>query len=458
MKKGVKKAVAAGIAFTALGAVIPTSLPGSELIIDRAYAEATNNNKLTDLRLETSGGSTIKIYYDDDYKSKDKVDTKDIKEDTQYYAKTSSKSIRLDDVSGVDDEYVRIFDSTSSSTKGVKVGKKFSLSSGTNKITIRVYKEKPDDNVKYKEDDNKLADYTIKIKYTGSDEDDDDDNDDDKIYLKKLEVTNRNEDDIKLSPEFDKKTNNYNVEVKKDTNYVVVTAKPEDDDDDDVKTKINGTTVDDDDDWEKKVYLNEGKNEVEVRVKNDDDDLLRVYTLYIYRGVKAPATTSTDDNKNENNKQQNTTTVVAGQPNQWIGNGVVWKRTNNKGELITNTWFYDNIYCQNYYFDKDGHMATGWKQIDGKWYYFSNGGVKQTGWVPASGKWYYMDSQGVMQTGWINVGGNFYYLNPDKIGQGAMQTGWTKIMGSWYYFDQSGRMLSNTTIDGCRLGVNGAMV
>ena len=276
--------------------------------------------------------------------------------------------------------------------------------------------------------------------------------------MKKLEVTNKDDDDIKLSPEFDKKTNEYNVEVNKDTNYVVITAKPEDDDDDDVKTKIDGTTVDDDDDWEKKVYLKDGKNEVEVRVKNDDDDLLRVYTLNIYKGVKAPASTDSDkeENNTSNETNQNTQTTL-GQPNQWIGNGTAWKRTNAKGEFIVNTWFYDNIYGQNYYFDNNGYMATGWKEIDGKWYYFSSGGIKQTGWVPASGKWYYMDSQGIMQTGWINVGGNFYYLNPDKVGQGAMKTGWTKIMGSWYYFDQSGHMLSNTTVDGCRLGANGAM-
>ena len=47
-------------------------------------------------------------------------------------------------------------------------------------------------------------------------------------------------------------------------------------------------------------------------------------------------------------------------------------------------------------------------------------------------KWYYMDKNGVMQTG-------FRVIN-----------------GKTYYFNESGEMLTNTTVQGKRLGADGA--
>ena len=54
-----------------------------------------------------------------------------------------------------------------------------------------------------------------------------------------------------------------------------------------------------------------------------------------------------------------------------------------------------------YYMDlSDGHMTTGFKQIDGKWYFFRpNGVMAQNRWAnPEYGKWYYFLGDGTMVT------------------------------------------------------------
>ena len=37
-------------------------------------------------------------------------------------------------------------------------------------------------------------------------------------------------------------------------------------------------------------------------------------------------------------------------------------------------------------------------------------------------------------------------------------TGWKLIDGNWYYFNSDGYMAHDTTIDGCKLGSNGAWI
>ena len=94
---------------------------------------------------------------------------------------------------------------------------------------------------------------------------------------------------------------------------------------------------------------------------------------------------------------------------------------------------------QKRYFNSDGAMETGWKQLSGVWYYFNpNGGFMQTGWIQTNGKWYYLDAgTGGMKTGWIEnpVGsGDWYYLDPND--GGAMHGGgWMQLGGKWYYLN-----------------------
>lgn len=62
-------------------------------------------------------------------------------------------------------------------------------------------------------------------------------------------------------------------------------------------------------------------------------------------------------------------------------------------------------------------------------------GQKAKGWNQTNGSWYYLDESGQKKTGWLQ----------DKD-------------GNWYYLNSSGVMLSNTTINGYKLGANGAWV
>jgi hypothetical protein len=112
---------------------------------------------------------------------------------------------------------------------------------------------------------------------------------------------------------------------------------------------------------------------------------------------------------------------------------------------ISNKW---------YYFDSNGAMVTGWIKLNNKWYYLQSNGAMQTGWAQIGGKWYYFGSGGDMKTGWVKSGQYWYYMDTS----GAMKTGWIQSGGKWYYLYSDGHMASNTTIDGYKLGSDGAWI
>ena len=59
-----------------------------------------------------------------------------------------------------------------------------------------------------------------------------------------------------------------------------------------------------------------------------------------------------------------------------------------------------------------------------------------------------------MMTKWIKDNDNWYYLNED----GSMKTGWHKdTNGHWYYLNSNGSMAKDTTINGYKLGSDGAL-
>jgi glucan-binding YG repeat protein len=135
----------------------------------------------------------------------------------------------------------------------------------------------------------------------------------------------------------------------------------------------------------------------------------------------------------------------------WIKDAGTWYYLNTSGlmqtgwEKISGAWFYLNA---------DGAMQSGWEKIAGSWYYLNSSGAMQTGWEKISGKWYYMNSSGAMQTGWEKISGAWYYLNSS----GAMQTGWVKSGSKWYFLYNSGKMAANTTIQGYKVGKDGAWI
>lgn len=128
-----------------------------------------------------------------------------------------------------------------------------------------------------------------------------------------------------------------------------------------------------------------------------------------------------------------------------------------------------------YYFNSNNVKLKGWQQISGKWYFFETSrGIMQSDWLKLNGKWYYLDpingdmktdwqsingkwyffyKSGSMATGWIQPDSYWYYLDPEN---GDMKTGWQSIGGKWYYFySPSGRMATNTVIDGWKIDSNG---
>lgn len=102
----------------------------------------------------------------------------------------------------------------------------------------------------------------------------------------------------------------------------------------------------------------------------------------------------------------------------------------------------------------DGTKSTGWVKDGSTWYFLNANGIMQTGWVKDGSSWYFLNASGAMKTGWVKDGANWYYLKAS----GAMATGWVNDNGTWYYLNGSGAMLSNTTVNGYKLGASGAWV
>lgn len=135
----------------------------------------------------------------------------------------------------------------------------------------------------------------------------------------------------------------------------------------------------------------------------------------------------------------------------WLSSGGKWYYLKSSGVMATG---WNKISGKWYYLESSGTMVSGWKRISGKWYYFESSGSMVTGWKQIGGKWYVFDTSGAMKTGWYKEGNTWYYLKSD----GSMATGWLETGGKWYYFYSSGAMASNITIDGYKLGNDGAWI
>ena len=135
----------------------------------------------------------------------------------------------------------------------------------------------------------------------------------------------------------------------------------------------------------------------------------------------------------------------------WLKEGKTWYYLNNSGAMAAGWVMVDNKW---YYIDGSGAMMTGWKKVNGKWYYLLRSGAMHTGWLKEGAKWYYLSKNGEMLTGWYQDKGYWYYSNSS----GVMQTGWILSGGKWYYLYSNGRMAANTTINGYKLGTDGAWI
>ena len=89
------------------------------------------------------------------------------------------------------------------------------------------------------------------------------------------------------------------------------------------------------------------------------------------------------------------------------------------------------------------------KSNNGNWQYKdAAGNTVKNSWIQN----YYVQADGNMATGWLNYNGSWYYLGTD----GAMKTGWQLVNGKYYYLNSDGSMAYGTTINGYKLGADGA--
>jgi hypothetical protein len=383
LNKNIKKIIAVVMAIGTISAVSPVT--NANVLTTKAYASTTNDEtELESLKLETSSGSNIKLYSDNDYDSDNKVDSEEISDGDIVYAKTSENTVSIN-ADGPSSKYIRVFIGTSDSTKGKKTSSDLSLSSGTNTLTVRVYNEEPDSSIRYDEDSDVASEYKIKVKCTGSGSSDDSSSSDDydDIYLEKLSVDGTS---IDLS---DSKID-YSYNVASDVDEVTVKATPQDEDTDTVE--IDGDEVDSSDKYKKTISLNKGDNKIKIDLTNDDDDE-RVYTLNIIRGGSA-TTSSTSTTTTATSTPDTATTVSTvsnARINQWVPVNDTWQYNDATGTPVKNTWI------ANHYLQDNGNMATGWLTNGGNWYYLGTDGSKKTGWIKdTDGKYYYLNSDGTM--------------------------------------------------------------
>jgi glucan-binding YG repeat protein len=371
MNKNIQRIIALALVFGTFSAIAPAN--NLNLLVTKAYASDDNSDKLSSLKLLTSGDGNIKLYHDDDYESKDKIESDDVSDGGHYYAKTSSKTISIK-TEGPSTRYVKVFKGDSNSSKAKSVSDNITLSSGRNKIIVRVYSERPFSDMRYDDDDHVLSEYTIEVKYTGSDSSTSEDSADnyDEVYLDKLSVDYEN---ISLS----KSKVAYTYNVASNVDKVTIKAVPENSD---YVVRVDGTKVYEDENYKTTVSLVTGVNEFSIKVKDEDNSDERVYTLKITRGTDT--TVKTD------------TAVASNKINQWVQENGSWRYYDALGNVLKSSFFYDRTYGRTYYLQEDGALALLWKNVNGKWYYFGYDGGMKTGWIIDNGKYYYLYSDGSM--------------------------------------------------------------
>ena len=126
----------------------------------------------------------------------------------------------------------------------------------------------------------------------------------------------------------------------------------------------------------------------------------------------------------------------------------------SKVEASMGSWKSD---ANGWWYDLDGSYARGWREIDGYWYFFTESGYMDYSeyrdgcWLNADGTWNTAYSGGYWasdSTGWWYTDASGWYPKSQ----------WLWIDGSCYYFKADGYMATNTYIDGCWVGSDGAWV
>lgn len=149
----------------------------------------------------------------------------------------------------------------------------------------------------------------------------------------------------------------------------------------------------------------------------------------------------------------------------WYQMNGLWYFRNPNGTPVVNSWL--NFNGLRYRFNERGEMRTGWFQdTDKKWYYLKpEVGYMKKNWQFIDGKWYYFEPKEGSEEGsmyrdcFAEIHGQTYYFDLS----GGMRTRWVSAQQSdgtvkYFYFNDQGQLQRNITVDGFRVGSDGAWV
>jgi len=378
MNNTFKKVIGMGIALNVITTIIPTVLP-----IGTTAVYAATRDYLKDITVENNKDNDVTLYTKSSCSSSSKLSKLDDDDDipTSLYGEVSDniKKVRISDIDLTDSKYdYKIYKGSSE----IDLDEEVSISSSVT-FKVKVY-----------EGSTLKETYSIRIEKDDDDDDDDDDDVDDDIYLDDITLL-YNWDEISFN--FKQKTNEYDINVPNEVNFLRIEAEPEDDDD---TVRLNDEKLNDEDDWQTKVSLKEGQNKVIIKVRDEDYDNERTYTLNINR-KSANGTVNTNTNSNTNSSTNtNTNTNTSNnnaKKNGWAYENSHWVYYDINGNLLKNSWYTNYTTGKSYYLGADGVMVTGWIKLGDYNYYLTPvSGEKLTGWVYLSGKWYHLDARGAL--------------------------------------------------------------
>ena len=137
----------------------------------------------------------------------------------------------------------------------------------------------------------------------------------------------------------------------------------------------------------------------------------------------------------------------------------------DKGRLVTSEAVKTNRGIQ--VFNSKGEAQTGWAKEGGKWYFVKKDGGAVTGWYTfnkkvskkygsntinlSKGKHYFLSDGALAQNVVVEIKGEKYFFGSNN----EKSTGWAEYQGNAYYFDKKGKMVTNKTVDGLKLGKDG---
>lgn len=473
MNKNLKRIIALTLIFSAYGAISTTTSEGYFNIGTKAvYASSysPSSEELKSLSIKTTNGDTLDLR--DGYNG----DTVKLNDDKEYYVKLTDDSdgIKINAEADDSDYVVRIFTSDSANATGYNTGDKIQLGKGNTTIYIRTY-ESLAAYRKAKDSKNDVTicetEYTINLKKTtGSSYEDETQ---DSIYLSKLGIS-------KGDMDFLKQRTSYDIKVDSSVSEIKITAEPEDSSD---RIRIDGSLVDSSDNYKKTVDLDNGKNEIKVKV-TDNKDNQRTYTLNITRGNASSNADdvyldelkvsegnfdfSKDKNSYELNLDESVNEIeITAEPEdeEYLVtiNGKQVKSSDDyekeislsKGENTVKVVVEDEVNDKKKTYtltinrgkaedtkntDDLAEVKSGWTQTSEGWKYNDeNGKALKSSWLfdKQANVYCYLDENGLRKTGWIKDKEKWYLLD----NRGAMLIGWQELDGKKYYLDsQSGEM------------------